>query len=123
MNRIRTNIRKALTAAALLLLTTLAFSCYIPSPLYGTWTDGSGNQNIIFMDDGTFSANIKNSDGTLTPYTGEWLVIDNCLSLSIKGESNYMRNADWSLNGAILYINWVSEDNSRKQLTLYHTAR
>ena len=33
-------------------------SCYTPSPLYGTWSDNSGNK-ITFISDGTFVAICK----------------------------------------------------------------
>ena len=54
-------------AAGLLLV--LFTSCYTPNPLYGTWTDNEGNK-IQFIDDGTFSANIKDSEDKINNYSG-----------------------------------------------------
>ena len=52
-------------------------SCYVPSPLYGTWADNDGNK-IIFMTDGTFSATVKVSDSeTPSISSGSYTVIDN----------------------------------------------
>ncbi len=102
---------------------TVLSSCYTPNPLYGTWTDSNGNQYISLLEDGTFSAKISNSDDSTTEYTGEWSTVDNVLILNVKGATNYQRNVIWSLNGAILYLDWTAEDNSVKTVTLYHTAR
>ena len=97
-------------------------SCYTPNPLYGTWADNDGNK-IQFIDDGTFSAIIKDSDDNLISYSGDWTTVDNVLIFSIKGEdSAYTRNTEWDLRGAKLYLTWTS-NNSTKMLTLYHTAR
>jgi len=103
-------------------LILLLSSCYIPNPLYGTWADGNGREKIIFMDDGTFTATILNSDDTTTDYTGEWSTVDNILILNIKGAKNYSRNAPWDLQGAILHLTWTSDTQTRI-LTLYHIAR
>ena len=111
----------ALVVSALFI--TAISSCYIPNPLYGTWSDSNGDQYITILEDGTFTARITNSDLTSTDYTGEWTTVDNILILSIKGSVNYQRNVVWSLNGAILYLDWTSEDNTQKSVTLYHTAR
>ena len=111
----------AVVLAAAVLLCVLA-GCYTPNPLYGTWADNDGNK-IQFIDDGTFSAIIKDSDDNLISYSGDWAAIDNVLIFSIKGEDNaYTRNTEWDLRGAMLYLTWTS-NNSTKMLTLYHTAR
>ena len=96
-------------------------SCYTPSPLYGTWTDNDGNK-IQFIDDGTFSAIIKDSDDNLVSYSGDWSVVDNVLIFNIKGDSAYTRNTEWDLRGAMLYLTWTA-NNSTKMLVLYHTSR
>lgn len=96
-------------------------SCYTPNPLYGTWSDNDGNK-IQFMDDGAFSANIKDSDNNLVSYTGDWSVVDNVLIFTIKGDTTYTRNTEWDIRGAMLYLTWTANNNT-KMLTLYHTAR
>ena len=106
--------------AAVVFMTVLA-SCYTPSPLYGTWTDNDGNK-IQFIDDGTFSATIKDSDDNLISYSGDWSVVDNVLIFNIKGDSTYTRNTEWDLRGAMLYLTWTA-NNSTKMLVLYHTSR
>ena len=105
------------TAAVLFLLA----GCYAPNPLYGTWTDNDGNK-IQFIDDGTFSAMIKDSDDNLISYSGDWATVDNVLIFQIKGDNSYTRNTEWDLRGAMLYLTWTA-NNSTKMLTLYHTAR
>ena len=115
-------LRGAATLFATAILFVLLNSCYTPNPLYGTWTDNDGNK-IQFIDDGTFSATIKDSDDKLISYSGDWTTVDNVLIFSIKGEdSAYTRNTEWDLRGAMLYLTWTS-NNSTKMLTLYHTAR
>ena len=106
-------------AATILLI--LLVSCYTPNPLYGTWTDNDGNK-IQFIDDGSFTATIKDSDNQLVSYSGEWTVIDNVLIFSIKGDTQYTRNTEWDIRGAMLYLTWTA-NNTTKMLTLYHTSR
>ena len=102
-------------------LTILFSSCYTPNPLYGTWTDNDGNK-IQFIDDGTFTATIKDSDTQLVSYSGDWSTVDNVLIFNIKGDSSYSRNTEWDMRGAMLFLTWTANNNT-KVLTLYHTAR
>ncbi len=118
-NNMKTKI--TILAALAVLIGTLFCSCYTPSPLYGTWSDNDGNK-IQFIDDGTFSATIKDSDNQIISYSGEWSVIDNVLIFTIKGDSQYTRNTEWDIRGAMLYLTWTA-NNTTKILTLYHTAR
>ena len=104
-----------------LLMSVLFCSCYTPNPLYGTWTDNDGNK-IQFIDDGTFSATIKDSANQLISYSGEWAVVDNVLIFTIKGDSSYSRNTEWDIRGSMLYLTWTANNNT-KMLTLYHTSR
>lgn len=122
-NMNRTKLFTIITMALAGLLISIFTSCYLPSPLYGTWADGNGRDKIKFMDDGTFSATILNSDETTTEYSGEWSTVDNILVLLIKGETNYSRNVPWSINGAILYLDWTDASGNQKVLTLYHIER
>ena len=102
-------------------LCILFSSCYTPNPLYGTWADNDGNK-IQFIDDGTFTATIKNSDNQLVSYSGDWSTVDNVLIFNIKGDSSYSRNTEWDMRGAMLFLTWTANNNT-KVLTLYHTAR
>ena len=113
--------RFILAAGFALLMAIIVCSCYTPNPLYGTWSDNDGNK-IQFIDDGTFSATIKDSDNKIIPYSGEWTVIDNVLIFTIKGDSQYTRNTEWDIRGAMLYLTWTANNNT-KMLVLYHTAR
>ena len=103
------------------LFTVLLSACYTPNPLYGTWSDNDGNK-IQFIDDGSFTATIKDSDNQLVSYSGEWSTVDNVLIFKIKGDSSYTRNTEWDMRGAMLYLTWTANNNI-KMLTLYHTAR
>ena len=102
-------------------ITSLFISCYTPSPLYGTWADNDGDK-IIFMDDGTFSATIIETDESSQIYDGTWLVIDNVLVLNISGANSATRNTEWDIRGALLYIEWTA-NNTTKTLKLYHIKR
>ena len=117
MNKKIKAIGVALAIAVLFTMT----ACYTPNPLYGTWTDNEGNK-IQFIDDGTFSANIKDSEDKINNYSGEWTVVDNVLIFTIKGDSAYTRNTEWDLRGAMLYLTWTANNNT-KMLVLYHTSR
>ena len=96
-------------------------SCYTPNPLYGIWADNDGNK-INFMDDGTFSAAIKDTDNQIIHYEGNWTTVDNVLIFHIVADTAYSRNTEWDLRGAMLYLTWTANGNT-KILTLYHTAR
>lgn len=121
MKEIKMKNRITFFAGFAVLLTLLFCSCYTPNPLYGTWTDNDGNK-IQFIDDGSFSATIKDSDNQLVSYSGEWSVIDNVLIFTIKGDTQYTRNTEWDIRGAMLYLTWTANNNT-KMLTLYHTSR
>ena len=122
MNMKRKNIYlRFFVNGMLALLLLLCASCYTPNPLYGTWTDNDGNK-IQFIDDGTFSAMIKDSDNKLISYSGDWTTVDNVLIFTIKGDTSYTRNTEWDLRGAMLYLTWTANNNT-KMLVLYHTAR
>lgn len=110
-----------LLISTFILFSTLFISCYTPSPLYGTWTDNDGNK-IQFMDDGTFTANISNTDESITNYTGTWTTVDNVLIFSIAGDTTYSRNTEWDLQGARLNLTWTA-NGSTKILVLWHTSR
>ena len=72
------------------MLTTMLAACYTPNPLYGTWSDNDGNK-IQFIDDGTFTATIKDSDNQLISYSGDWSTVDNVLIFKIKGKQRIKR--------------------------------
>lgn len=113
----RINKKICLFVIALLLL--LLAGCYTPSPLYGTWTDNNGDK-VMFMDDGSFSAKIVDSNGDFIFYEGSYTVIDNTICLNVLKPSSFTRVMEWDIRGAILYLTF---ENKGKTLTLYHTAR
>lgn len=117
----KNRFRKFAAAFYAAMIICLLTSCYTPNPLYGTWKDNEGNK-IQFVDDGTFTSVIKESDNNLIEYQGEWTIIDNVLIFNIKGDSVYTRTTEWDIRGAMLYITWTSNGTTRN-LTLYHTAR
>ncbi|MBR5645937.1 MAG: hypothetical protein IKX23_04790 [Treponema sp.] len=121
MKKTHTFFKKLMILVFITLFTGLSFSCYTPSPLYGTWADNDGDK-IIFMDDGTFSATIIGTDETSTLYSGSWTVIDNVLVFNIQGDDAATRNTEWDIRGALLYIEWTA-NNVTKTLKLYHIAR
>ena len=115
---------KILIAAALTFLSMTLFSCYTPSPLYGTWADNNGNK-IQFMQDGTFTAKIQTGisstgDTYAETYNGTYTVLESTLIFSF--ESGNSRNTSWDISGSILYITW-EEGSKDLSLTLYHTSR
>ncbi len=118
------NNKKTISAVlmSLAFVITMVFaSCYLPSPLYGTWADNDGNK-IQFVDDGTFSAAIKDTDNKIIHYEGNWSTVDNVLIFHIQGDTSYTRNTDWYIRGAMLYLTWTANGNT-KMLTLYHISR
>ena len=111
----------AVVLAAVFAVSMFMASCYLPNPLYGTWADNEGNK-IQFVDDGSFSAKIKDSNNNIINYEGSWATVDNVLIFNIKGDTAYTRNTEWDIRGALLHITWTSNQNIA-QLDLYHIAR
>ena len=111
----------AVVLAAVFAVSMFMASCYLPNPLYGTWADNEGNK-IQFVDDGSFSAKIKDSNNNIVNYEGSWSTVDNVLIFNIKGDTAYTRNTEWDIRGAILHLTWTANQNT-VQLDLYHIAR
>ena len=95
-------------------------SCYTPSPLYGTWADNKGNR-ITFVNDGSYSASIIDETGQKTSYEGSWTVFDNVLILT--KNSGGTIDTEWDIRGAMLYLNWVDNNNETQALTLFHISK
>lgn len=118
-------ITKILSKLFLLSILFMTISCYVPSPLYGTWSDNTGNK-IIFQDDGSFTAKIVTSkneknEPVFTNYQGTYNVVDNVIVFSMNPDFN--RISEWDLYGSTLYLKWTTDDQNLILLTLYHTAR
>ncbi len=104
------------------------FSCFTPSPLYGTWSDNHGNK-ITFSDDMTYTAIIaveaitdgNENYGFLTEtFSGSFAVAENVLSLSTEYGSIV---TEWDIRGSILYLDWTMPSGYSKEivnLQLYH---
>lgn len=108
------------TLAIFLPLILILMSCYVPSPLYGTWADNDGNK-MSFMDDGTFVAMIKDSNtGLKKTHEGDYTVIDN--TISFKTSTGLVVNSEWDIRGAMLYITWT-ESKITYNLSLYHVSK
>ena len=106
-------------AASLLILLCLS-SCYTPSPLYGTWSDNTGDK-ITFISDGSFTSTITNSAGKSTLYSGSWTVLDNVLIFTKSSGSTV--DTEWDIRGSMLYLDWVDDYNETQALTLYHVSK
>ena len=92
----------------------LLASCYVPSPLYGTWADNDGNK-IIFMTDGTFSATVQVSDSEMPSISsGSCTVIDYIVTFTF--DNGTVRNTEWDIRGSILYIRWTEGKVVKDQL-------
>lgn len=113
-----------------LALLSAFFSCYTPSPLYGTWSDNLGNK-IIFSNDNSYTSvivvNSVYEDGNLLiteteTYEGSFSVVENVLSLSTEYG---LIVTEWDIRGSILYIDWTmpseyQDSGEVKHLKLYH---
>ncbi len=111
------------TSFAVLILTLAVFSffgCYTPAPLYGNWTDNTGN-TIRFQSDYTFSAKIKTSSGTAS-YQGTYAVMNNVLVFEIENPS-YNVVSEWDVRGSMLYLVWKDSDGETVSLTLYLVSK
>ena len=114
------SIFKGLISVTAVLLVLALVSCYVPSPLYGSWSDNDGNK-ISFMDDGTFVAKIRDPDTEQSViYDGDYSVVDNVISFSTS--DGIVVNSEWDIRGAMLYITWTS-GGVTYNLSLYHTGK
>lgn len=108
------HIKKILPLLFLLFL----YGCAAPSPLYGTWSDNRGNK-ITFVADNTYTAQIVDSEGSATMYTGSYNVQINALSFVTEISTVV---SEWDIRGNMLYITWVTAEGDVINLTLYKTA-
>lgn len=104
------------------------FSCFTPSPLYGTWSDNLGNK-ITFSDDMSYTAIIavepitdgnENFGYETETFSGSFAVAENVLSLSTEYG---LVVTEWDIRGSILYLDWTMPQGSGetiKNLRLYH---
>lgn len=110
-------------------LTLVLFSCFTPSPLYGTWSDNLGNK-ITFSDDMSYTAiiatgRILDEDSNVLniqaeTFSGSFAVAENVLSLSTEYG---LVVTEWDIRGSILYLDWtMPQDHGEtiKNLRLYH---
>ena len=87
------------------------FSCFTPSPLFGTWSDNLGNK-ITFAEDYTFVASItdvilfEDGEPIFEPemYSGTFNVAENVISLSTEYGTIV---SEWDIRGSILYLDWT----------------
>lgn len=120
--------KRFLLGTIILSLAMLFISCYTPSPLYGTWSDGNNGNKIIFFPDGTFSADLKYNSETYE-YSGTYDTIDNVIIFTITNTTDPSASLgtlprEWSISGAIMKLHKFRDDESAaSDLTLYHYSR
>lgn len=110
---------------------SLFFSCYAPSPLYGTWSDNLGNK-LTFLADNSYTSvivfeSVYDEDGNFLnneteTYEGSFSVVENVLSLSTEYG---LIVTEWDIRGSVLYIDWTmpseyQDSGEVKHLKLYH---
>lgn len=113
----------------MLFVVCVLFSCFTPSPLYGTWSDNLGNK-ITFSDDMSYTAVIAtdrdiDEDGNVLKnkteiFSGSFTVAENVLSLSTEYG---LVVTEWDIRGSILYLDWTMSQGygeTIKNLRLYH---
>lgn len=108
------HIKKFLPLVVLLFF----YGCAAPSPLYGTWADNRGNK-ITFVADNTYTAQIADSEGNSTMYSGSYNVQINALSFVTETLTVV---SEWDIRGNMLYITWVTAEGDVINLTLYKIA-
>lgn len=112
------------------LMLDLFVSCYEPSPLYGSWDDGTGN-TVMFMSDGTFSMNVTVNNTALL-FSGDYSVLENTISFSFTnpttGTSDTI-NSQWDLVGSILilnnfaFLNTTTDQYELVNMKFYHISK
>lgn len=110
-------INIALFSLALIAM-CLFSSCTEPSPLYGTWSDNTGNK-IAFMNDATYMAEIV-IDDTKTQFDGDYTVMQNVLVFSKSSGGTIV--TEWDIRGNIMYLYWTTSEATTIALNLYKTA-
>lgn len=111
------NLKSTFLALSIISILAACFaSCYQPSPLYGAWSDNSGNK-ISFADDGSYTATIIDSNQSKHTYSGSFAVIENVITFS-KDDGSI--NSEWDIRGGMLYLTWFDSYGEAIRLTLYH---
>ena len=128
-NEILRNVFKVFFSLCVIFSALALFSCFTPSPLYGTWSDNFGNK-ITFSDDNTYTAiiatgRIVDEDGNVLKietetFSGSFSVAENVLSFSTDYGTIV---TEWDIRGSILYLDWTMPQGyskTIKNLQLYH---
>ena len=112
--------KKNLLKITLALTLCLSFfsSCYSPNPMYGKWSDNSGN-TITFNPDLTYSATIS-VNGISKQYSGNYSCIENVLVFT---RENGSMNTEWDIRGSIMYLTWTNNIGQSTYLSLYHISK
>lgn len=127
--RITRNVFRIFFSLCAVFLSLVLFSCFTPSPLYGTWSDNLGNK-ITFSNDNTYTAiiatdRIIDADDNVIKYeketfSGSFSVAENVLSFSTDYGTIV---TEWDIRGSILYLDWTMPQGyseTIKNLQLYH---
>lgn len=99
----------------------LLASCAPSNPLWGKWTDGTGN-NLVLSSDMNFNAKIISEEIPFI-YNGTYSIMHNSLFFSLNDGRTVI--AEWDIRGQIMYLNWPSpnyEDQNIK-LALFLTGK
>ena len=110
--------KKILVFPALCVVCLFYAACHQPVPLYGTWADNRGD-TFSFFEDGTFSAKVKDSGGTVN-IEGNYSILLNALTLSINDGTRIV--TEWDIRGNMLYFNYTNEDGVPITMTLYKVS-
>ena len=94
-------------------------ACDEPGPLFGTWMDNKGN-SLTFNTDNTFTARIYYGLSEPLSDGGQFSLLQNSLTLKCV-ETQQTIVTEWDIRGNILYLYWLTEDNTML-LTLFKVA-
>ncbi len=100
---------------------TWIFACYQPSPLYGKWQDNKDNYIMLSMD-GSFSAQIVDSNRDKQSYEGTYKLQQNIISFTTKVEKATPSRTiitEWDIHGSVVTLKWTDTYGVQIPLILY----
>lgn len=90
-------------------------SCEKPNPLYGSWSDVKGDNQITFVPDGNCTIKMKEA-GNGASMSGTYRVIQNTVIFELP---SVKINSEFDIRGSVLSITWTYQDRSTRNFTLY----
>lgn len=99
----------------LVLFAVFFMSCKLPNPLYGSWSDVKGENQITFIQDGSCTVKMKTVNSG-TSMSGTYRIIQNTVIFELP---SIKVNSEFDVRGNVLSITWTYADRTTRNFTMY----